>query len=114
MSRNNRYYPSEFKREALGMLATGEHNMAQLERELGITPGLLRYLRRNAELRGEYTSPNEEPMNPAAAEARIRQLKRRGRSFFAYTHGQAVPVVLYLTTEETLIYRDVLQYIPSG
>jgi transposase len=76
MSRKNRYYPSEFKREALGMLATGEHNMAQLERELGITPGLLRQWRQNAELRGEYTSLNEEPKTPAAAEARIRHLER--------------------------------------
>lgn len=38
MSSKNRYCPSEFKREALEMLATSEHNIAQLERELGITP----------------------------------------------------------------------------
>ena len=76
MSRKNRYYPPEFKREALEMLATGEHNMAQLERELGITPGLLRQWRRSAELRGKYTSLDEEPMTPSAAEAQIRRLER--------------------------------------
>ena len=76
MSKKNRYYPPEFKHEALEMLATGEQNMAQLERELGITPGLLRQWRRNAELKGEYTSLSEEPMTPAAAEARVRQLER--------------------------------------
>ncbi len=76
MSRKNRYYPPEFKREALEMLASGEHNMAQLERELGITPNLLRQWRRNAELKGEYTSQNKEPMTPSASEARIRHLER--------------------------------------
>jgi hypothetical protein len=30
MSRKNRYYPPEFKREALEMLAAGEHNMASI------------------------------------------------------------------------------------
>ena len=76
MSRNNRYYPTEFKREALEMLAAGEHNMAQLERELGITPGLLRQWKRIAEQKGEYVSPNKEPKTPAEAEARIRRLER--------------------------------------
>ena len=76
MNKKNRYYPPEFKREALGLLATGEYNMAQLERELGITSGLLRQWKRKAERKGEHVSPNEEPTTPAAAEARIRQLER--------------------------------------
>jgi transposase len=76
MNKKNRYYPPEFKREALGLLATGEYNMAQLERELGITSGLLRQWKRNAERKGEFVSPNEEPTTPVAAEARIRQLER--------------------------------------
>jgi transposase len=58
------------------MLAAGEHHMAQLERELGITPGLLRQWRRSAEHRREYTSLDEEPMTPSAAEAHIRRLER--------------------------------------
>jgi transposase len=76
MIRKNRYYPPEFKREALEMLAAGEYNMSQLERELGITTGLLRQWRRNAEQKGEYVALNEEPTTPAAAEARIRRLER--------------------------------------
>ena len=76
MSRTYRYYPPEFKREALDMLATGEYSMTQLERELGITAGLLRNWKRSAERKGEYIPPKIEPTTPAAAEARVRQLER--------------------------------------
>ena len=76
MSRKNRYYPPEFKQEALELLATGEYSMAQLETKLGITPGLLRQWRRNAEHKGKNVSPKGEPKTPAEAEARIRQLER--------------------------------------
>lgn len=76
MSRKNRYYPPEFKREALEMLATGRYSMAQLERDLGITHGLLKQWRRNAELKGEYKTPEDKPLTPEAAEERIRQLER--------------------------------------
>lgn len=76
MSRTNRYYPPEFKREALEMLATGQYNMAQLERELGITDGLLRQWKRNAESKGEHVFPKEKPKTPTEAEARIRELER--------------------------------------
>jgi len=76
MSRTYRYYPPEFKREALEMLAFGEYSMAQLERQLGITSGLLRNWKRSAERKGEYPSPNVEPTTPATAEARVRQLER--------------------------------------
>lgn len=76
MSRKNRHYPPEFKREALGLLASGEYTMTQLEHELGITPGLLSQWRRKAEGKGEYLSPKAELTTPEAAEARIRQLER--------------------------------------
>ena len=76
MSRTNRYYPPEFKRGALEMLATGQYNMSQLERELGITDGLLRQWKRSAEQKGEYVSANERPKTPTEAEARIRELER--------------------------------------
>jgi len=76
MSRKNRYYSPEFKREALELLATGEYNTAQLERELGITPGLVRNWKRNAKRKGEFESPNVEPMTPEATRARIRELER--------------------------------------
>jgi transposase len=76
MNRQKRYYPPEFKREALEMLATGEYNMAQLERELGVTSGLLRQWKHRAVRKGEYTSPNIEPTTPAAVEARVRELEK--------------------------------------
>jgi transposase len=76
MARKNRYYSPEFKREALTMLATGEYTMAELERELGITPGLIKQWKRKAERNGEYPSPNMEPTTPAAAAARIRELEK--------------------------------------
>ena len=60
MTRKNRYYPPESKREALAMLATGEYTMAELERELGITAGLEKQWKRQVERNGEYVSPNSE------------------------------------------------------
>jgi len=48
------------------MLARGEYTMAGLERELGITPGLIRQWKRKAERNGEYVAPNSEPATPAA------------------------------------------------
>ena len=76
MTRKNRYYPPEFKREALAMLATGEYTMAELERELGITQGLVKQWKRKAERNGEYVSPNSEPTTPADTAARIRRLEK--------------------------------------
>jgi len=76
MTRKNRYYPPEFKREALAMLATGEYTMAKLERELGITAGLVKQWKRKAERNGEYISANSEPTTPAAAAVRIRELEK--------------------------------------
>jgi len=76
MTRKNRYYPSEFKREALAMLATGEYTIAGLERELGITPGLIKQWKRKAERDGEYVTTDSEPTTPAAVAARVRELER--------------------------------------
>jgi len=39
MMRKNRYYPPEFKREALVMLATGEYTMAELDPSWTIEDG---------------------------------------------------------------------------
>jgi len=76
MSRKNRYYPPEFKREALALLATGKYSMAEIERDLGISKGLLHTWKRNAEQRGEYASADIEPATPEVATKRIRQLER--------------------------------------
>lgn len=53
MSRKNKYYPPEFKCEALEMLASGKYTMAQIERELGISMGMMHTWKLNAERRGE-------------------------------------------------------------
>jgi transposase len=76
MNRKNRYYPPEFKQEALELLATGDYSMAQLERELGITAGLLKQWQRKAESDGQFVAQKGEPKTAKAATARIRQLER--------------------------------------
>ena len=76
MSRKNKYYPPEFKREALEMLAGGKYTMAQIERDLGISKGLMHSWKRNAERRGKYAIADGEPKNPKTAQERIRQLER--------------------------------------
>ena len=58
------------------MLATDEYTMAELERELGITAGLVKQWKRKAERNGEYVSLNSEPATPEAAAARIRELEK--------------------------------------
>ena len=76
MRKKGKHYPPEFKREALEMLATGQYTQADIERNLGITTGLLHQWKRNAERKGEYKPQPKEPRTPAEAEARIRQLER--------------------------------------
>jgi transposase len=39
--KKNRAYTAEFKQQALELLKKGEKSAAELERDLGITPGLL-------------------------------------------------------------------------
>jgi len=74
MSRKNQYYLYEFKRQALEMLASGKYSMAQIERDLGITKGLLHKWKQNAERKGAYKSSQDEPTTLEAAATRIRQL----------------------------------------
>jgi transposase len=78
MSKKNRYYPPEFKREALKLLATTDQSMAKLERELGITPGLLRQWKRQARIEGHDLAQEGEgkPVTLASAKAQNRQLKK--------------------------------------
>lgn len=69
-----RTYPKEFKLQALELLENSEKSASELERELGITPGMLlkwkqRYQVNTAEHR-------IEPNDLSAAQAEIRRLKR--------------------------------------
>jgi transposase len=71
---SKREYSTEFKREVLAMAAKGEKSISELERDLGISAGLVykwrRRYRNNEE--GGKLAPSEE--REAAAE--IRRLKR--------------------------------------
>jgi transposase len=71
---SKRQYTGEFKREVLAMAAKGEKSISELERDLGITPGLVYKWRRRYRIdeKGEELAPSEE--REAAAE--IRRLKR--------------------------------------
>lgn len=67
-------YTEEFKRDVLAMASSPDVSIAQLERDLGITTGLIYKWReryRVDEHRGEL-KPSEE----RSAEAEIRRLKR--------------------------------------
>ena len=72
-----REYTKEFKLEALELLRKGDKSAAQIERELGITGGML------LKWRDRYQRVNQEgqpsrlvPSDLEAAKAEIRRLKR--------------------------------------
>lgn len=58
MSNIKRAYPQEFKREALSLLESSGKSAALIERELGITPGLLSRWRRNQMAKVQSTNGN--------------------------------------------------------
>jgi len=70
----NKRYPEEFKREALALAASKEVSIAQLERDLGITPGLIYKWRER--YRVEAGSGELKPSPEREAQAEIRRLKR--------------------------------------
>jgi len=76
MSKDRRKYSKEFKMEAIRMCENGERSISEIERELGITAGLL--WKWKADLEGQ---PKKEEAFPGHGrltdtEARIRQLER--------------------------------------
>lgn len=75
--RQYRTYTQEFKLEALQLLASSGKSAGQLERELGITPGLLLKWRARYQAQPQ---PNGElhlmPSDLEAAKAEIRRLQR--------------------------------------
>jgi transposase len=76
MAMGGRYrtYTREFKVEALQLLAKGGKSAAELERELGITQGMLLKWRDRYKLNGEHQTL--EPSDLEAAQAEIRRLRR--------------------------------------
>jgi transposase len=76
--RNYRKYSETFKLEALALLKQGQKRAGQIERELGITPGLLSKWR----VRYQSVEPRNgkvhlEPSDLEAAQAEIRRLQQK-------------------------------------
>lgn len=72
-----REYSREFKLEALELLKRGNKSAGQLERELGITPGLLvKWRARYQIVEKEGQAPQIGPSDMEAAKAEIRRLQR--------------------------------------
>ena len=76
--RNYRKYTEAFKLEALALLKQGQKRTGQIERELGITPGLLSKWR----VRYQAVEPGNgkghlEPSDLEAAKAEIHRLRQR-------------------------------------
>ena len=67
-------YPVELKREALDLASKPGANVAQLERDLGITPGLINKWRQR--YRVDESSGELKPSAEREAEAEIRRLQR--------------------------------------
>ena len=67
-----RKYSDEFKREVLGMAAEGNRSVAQLERELDITPGLIYKWQQRYRVADETLQPSEQ----RAEQAELRRLRR--------------------------------------
>jgi len=74
MAKKNKKYAEEFKREVLEMATSPDVSVAQLERDLGITPGLIYKWRER--YRVDETSGELKPSPEREAEAEIRRLKR--------------------------------------
>jgi transposase len=75
--RNYRKYSHEFKLEALELLQRGDKSAGQIERELGITPGLLvKWRARYQIISTTGQAPQIGPSDMEAAKAEIRRLQR--------------------------------------
>jgi len=75
--RQYRTYTDEFKREALELLKNSRKSAGQLERELGITSGmLLKWRDKYQVVTKEKEAPRLEPSDLEAAKREIQRLER--------------------------------------
>ncbi len=75
--RKYRTYTEEFKLEALRLLKSSGKSAQQIERELGITPGmLLKWQNRYQIVEGEGQTASLEPTDLEAAKREIRRLEK--------------------------------------
>lgn len=75
--KNYRTYPEEFKLEALELLKASGKSAAQIERELGITKGMLLKWRDRYQVKREAGQAQLTPSDLEAAQAEIRRLRRQ-------------------------------------
>jgi transposase len=74
--RNYSKYSQEFKLEALELLKRGDKSAGQIERELGITPGMLVKWRARYQIVAKQGQPPQiGPSDMEAAKAEIRRLQ---------------------------------------
>lgn len=76
MGKKHRTYTAEFREQAMQLLDSSDKPAAEIERDLGITPGLLTRWKRKAEGRGQYAKQAPPSSEPTSAELRIKQLER--------------------------------------
>ena len=74
MKKKNKTYTEEFKREALNLAVNPDVSVAQVERDLGITTGLIYKWRER--YRVDEGTDELKPSAEREAEAKIRRLKR--------------------------------------
>ncbi len=77
MSKKYRTYPKEFKLEALELLSSSSKSAAQIERDLGITQGLLLKWRDRYQVKKANGEARLEPSDLEAAQAEVRRLRRQ-------------------------------------
>jgi transposase len=76
--RKYRTYPEAFKLEALALLKSSDKGAGQLEKELGITPGLLmKWHRRYQVVQPAAAPPKLAPSDVEAVKAENRRLQRQ-------------------------------------
>ncbi len=76
MSRNYRTYTKEFKLEALELLEISGKSAAHIERDLGISKGLLLKWRERYQVKKENGAARLEPSDLEAVQAEVRRLRR--------------------------------------
>jgi len=74
MGTERRTYAKEFKLEAMRLAETSGQSVSQIERDLGITPGLLQKWRARQRQEGEQAFPGKG--HQTELEAELRRLRR--------------------------------------
>jgi transposase len=76
MSQRNKYDP-EFKREAVRLAARGDKSMAQVARDLGLSPNVLSVWKSQLRNAPEFSFPGKGQLKPHEEE--MRKLKKKLR-----------------------------------